>query len=160
MLYYHLTLLALVPHTSIWLTCIYARLLRSIQLFVTLWTRTCQAPLSMGFSRQLHWSGLLFPPPGDLPDPGMEPGSPALAGGFFTTLATWEAQCIFCILLIRLCLIFMWVWITVQKNSNQSYVHMHCWNQPITWKIHAFKSILVLVIWEENITFNFLSFLF
>ena len=76
--------------------------------------------------------------------------------------ATWEAQCIFCVLLIWLCLIFMWIWITVkpQKNSNQSYVHMHCWNQPITWKIHVFKSILVLVIWEENITFNFLNFLF
>ena len=39
----------------------------------------------MGFSRQEHWSGLPFPSPGDLPDPGMEPASPALAGGFFTT---------------------------------------------------------------------------
>ena len=37
-----------------------------------------QAPLSMGFSRQEHWSGLPCPPPGDLPDPGVEPGSPAL----------------------------------------------------------------------------------
>ena len=44
-----------------------------------------QAPLSMGFSRQEHWSGLPFPPPGDLPDPGVEPTSPALAGGLFTT---------------------------------------------------------------------------
>ena len=40
----------------------------------------CQAPLSMGFSRQEHWSGLPFPSPGDLPDPGSEPGSPALEG--------------------------------------------------------------------------------
>jgi len=39
----------------------------------------------MRFSRQQHWSGLPFPSPGDLPDPGMEPTSPALAGGFFTT---------------------------------------------------------------------------
>ena len=38
----------------------------------------CQAPLSMGFSRQVYWSGLLFPSPGDLPKPGIEPGSPAL----------------------------------------------------------------------------------
>ena len=48
----------------------------------------------MGFSRQEHWSGLLFPSPGDLPDPGMKPvslTSLALAGGFFTTSATWEA---------------------------------------------------------------------
>ena len=43
-----------------------------------------QAPLSMGFPRQKYWSGLTFPSPGDLPDPGMEPVSPALAGGFFT----------------------------------------------------------------------------
>ena len=43
-----------------------------IQLFVTLWTAACQAPLSMGFSRQEYWSGLPCPPPGDLPSPGME----------------------------------------------------------------------------------------
>ena len=46
-----------------------------IQLFVTI---ACQAPLSMGLSRQEHWSGLLCPPPGDLPDPGIEPVFPAL----------------------------------------------------------------------------------
>ena len=53
-----------------------------------------QAPLSMEFSRQAYWSGLPFPSPGDLPDPGIERASlmsPALAGGFFTTSATWEA---------------------------------------------------------------------
>ena len=47
-----------------------------------------QAPLSTGFSRQEYWSGLPFPPPGDLPDPGIEPASPvspALTGRFFTT---------------------------------------------------------------------------
>ena len=45
----------------------------------------CQAPLSMEFSRQGYWSGVPFPSPGDLPKPGIEPTSPALAGGFFTT---------------------------------------------------------------------------
>ena len=68
--------------------------LSHVQLFVTPWTIACQAPLSMGFSRQEYWSKLPFPPPGDLPDPGTEPMSlmsPALAGGFFTTSATWEA---------------------------------------------------------------------
>ena len=48
----------------------------------------------MGFPRQEYWSGLPFPPPGDLPDPGIEPasiGPPALVGRFFTTSATWEA---------------------------------------------------------------------
>ena len=63
-------------------------------LFVTLWTVAHQAPLSMGFSKQEDWSGLLCPSPGDLPNPGTEPAfltSPALVGGFFTTSATWEA---------------------------------------------------------------------
>ena len=67
----------------------------SVQLFVTLRTVAHQAPLSMGFSRQEYWSGLPCPPPGDLPDPGIEPVSlmsPALAGGFFTTGATWETR--------------------------------------------------------------------
>ena len=53
-----------------------------------------QAPLSMRFSRQEDWSGLPCPPPGDLPDPGIEPWSlisPALAGRFFTTSTIWEA---------------------------------------------------------------------
>ena len=58
-----------------------------VQLFATLWTVNRQAPLSMGFPRQEYWRGWLLPPPGDLPNPGMEPASlmsPALAGGFFT----------------------------------------------------------------------------
>ena len=45
---------------------------------MTLWTVACQAPLSMGFPRQENWSGLPFPPPGDLPNAGIEPTSPAL----------------------------------------------------------------------------------
>ena len=61
------------------------------QLFVTLWTIAHQAPLSMGFSRQECWSGLLCSSPGDLPHPGIEHlTSPALAGGFFTTSTTWK----------------------------------------------------------------------
>ena len=48
------------------------------RLFVNPWTVACLAPLSMGFSRQEYWSGLPFPSPGDLPDPGIQPGSPAL----------------------------------------------------------------------------------
>ena len=68
-----------------------------VWLFVTLWAVACQAPLSMTrrFSRQGYWSGLPRPPPGDLPDPEIELASlmsPALAGRFFTTSATWEAQ--------------------------------------------------------------------
>ena len=54
------------------------KLLSHVRLFATPWTVAYQAPLSMGFSRQECWSGLLFPSPGDFPDPGNEPGSPAL----------------------------------------------------------------------------------
>ena len=53
--------------------------------FVNPWTVARQAPLCMGFQRQEYWSGLPFPSPGDLPDPGIEPTSPALVGEFFTT---------------------------------------------------------------------------
>jgi len=59
---------------------------------VTAWTVARQTPLSMELSRQKYCSGLPFPSPGDLPDPGIDPVSPALAGGFFTTGVTWEAQ--------------------------------------------------------------------
>ena len=65
-----------------------------VQLFATTWTVAHQAPLSMGFSRPESWHGLPFPSPGGLPDPGIGPMSlmsPALAGRFFTTSATWEA---------------------------------------------------------------------
>ena len=61
----------------------------------TSWTVAHQALLSMGFFRQEYWSGLLCPPLGDLPDPGIEPASPtspALAGRFFSTSTTWGAQ--------------------------------------------------------------------
>ena len=51
------------------------------QLFVAPWTVARQAPLSMGFSRQGCWSGLPFPPPGDLSDPGIRPVAPALQAG-------------------------------------------------------------------------------
>ena len=62
-------------------------MLGRIPLFETPWTILCQACLSVhGISQQESWSGLPFPPPGDLPDPGMELASPALAGGFFTTV--------------------------------------------------------------------------
>ena len=60
----------------------------------TLWTAACQAPRSMGFSRQEYCSGLPSPPSGHLPNPRIEPASlmsPALAGRFFTINATWEA---------------------------------------------------------------------
>ena len=66
-----------------------------VQLFVTPWTIVYQASLSMEFSRQEYWSELPFPSPGDLPDPGIKPGSPvspASAGGFFTTELPGKTQ--------------------------------------------------------------------
>ena len=68
--------------------CICTQSLSFVWLFVIPWTVACQAPLSMGFSRQEYWSGLPFPTPEDLPDSRikpMSPASPALAGRFFTT---------------------------------------------------------------------------
>ena len=59
--------------------------LSHVQLFFTPWTVAPQDPLSMRFPRLEYWSGLPFPSPGDLPDPGMEPASPGLAGRFLTT---------------------------------------------------------------------------
>ena len=63
--------------------------LSRVPLFATPWTVAHQVPLSMGFSRQEYWSGLPFPSPGDLPDPGIEPRSPA--GRHFNLWATREA---------------------------------------------------------------------
>ena len=69
---------------------------KSLQLYPTLlaaWTIAHQAPLPMQLSRQEYWSGVSFPIPGDLSDPGIEPkppAFPALAGEFFTTRITWE----------------------------------------------------------------------
>ena len=59
--------------------------------FAIPWTVAHQAPLCLGFSRYEYWNGLPFPSPGDLPDPGIEPTFPALAGGFFTTEPPREA---------------------------------------------------------------------
>ena len=56
--------------------------------FATLWTKALQAPLSMGFPRQEYWSGLPFPSPGNMSNQGIEPASPALAGGFFFFFTT------------------------------------------------------------------------
>ena len=84
--------------------------LSHVQLFATPWTATSQDLLSVGFPRQEYWRGLPIPSPGDLPNPGMEPTSPALEGRFFTTelpgkskIRTTKAQCVLsCFSRIRL----------------------------------------------------------
>ena len=65
-----------VDHDIVNSTCVLSHF-RHVWLFVTLWTVAYQVPLSMGFSRQEYWSGLPCPPPGDLPDTGIKPSSPA-----------------------------------------------------------------------------------
>ena len=61
------------------------KLLSHVRLFVTPWTAAYQAPLSMGFSRQEYWRVLPFPSPGDLPNPGIKPRSPALEADALTS---------------------------------------------------------------------------
>jgi len=78
--------------------CLFVRVksLQSRPTLCNLWTVACQASLAMGFSRQECWSGLLCPPLRDLFNPGAKPESimsPAMADEFFTTSATWEADC-------------------------------------------------------------------
>ena len=73
----------------------YVQMLSHVQLFETPRTLDRQAPLSLGFSRQEYWSGMPFPPPGDLLDPEIKPDSlmsPALAGWFFTCNTSWQAN--------------------------------------------------------------------
>ena len=65
----------------------HAQSLSRAQLFVIPWNVACQAPLPMGFLRQEYWNELSFPSPGYLPDPGIEPTSSSLAGGFFLPLS-------------------------------------------------------------------------
>ena len=67
------------------LNCEEVKLLSHVRLFATPWTVAYQAPPSMGFSRQEYLSGLPFPSPGDLPDPGIKPGSPALEADALTS---------------------------------------------------------------------------
>ena len=75
------------PHCACVWVCVCLCVLSRVWVFATPWTVAHQAPLSMGFPRQEYWSGLLFLTPGEVPDPGIKPASPALAGRFFTATA-------------------------------------------------------------------------
>ena len=76
------------PKWYFYLTCCcYCLLLSCVQLILA-----CQAPLSLGFSRQEYWSGLPCPSPGNLPNPGIEPRSPALTGRFFFFFNHWATR--------------------------------------------------------------------
>ena len=73
-----------------------------VQLFATPWTTAYQSPLSMAFSRQQYWSGLPFLSPGDLPDPGIEPGSPTLqADALLSEPPQLATYCLVCELYLK-----------------------------------------------------------
>ena len=73
-----------------------------VQLFATPWTTAYQSPLSMAFSRQKYWSGLPFLSPGDLPDPGIEPGSPTLqADALLSEPPQLATYCLVCELYLK-----------------------------------------------------------
>ena len=74
-----------ISFSNAWKWKVKVKSLSHVRLLATPWKAAYQAPPPMGFSRQQYWSGLPFPSPGDLPNPGIELTSPALAGGFFTT---------------------------------------------------------------------------
>ena len=82
---------------------LFAQLLNPVWLFETPMDLAPQAPLSMGLSRQEYWRELPFPPPEDLPNPGIQPTTPAQAGGFFHHWVTWEVPIIYYSISILAC---------------------------------------------------------
>ena len=126
-----------------------------VRLFTTLCTIVCQAPLSMGFSRQEYWSGLPCLPLGDLPNPEVDLSSlmfPALAGRFFTTSATWEANLLSVLYKIKipraLCLHILgilfklasWVFLLAEMEAITSF--SEGMKTIIKWLCHLFLSRL------------------
>ena len=117
---------------SNWCMCVRVCMLSHfsrVQLFATLWTVPCQTSLFMGFSRQEYWSGLPFLNPGDLPHPGIEPTSltsPALAGRFFTTSATWKAHPFY-----KCCL----------SKHQENIRYLHCFERQGIWGARLFQLI-------------------
>ena len=124
------------------LPCRCAKLLQCIWLIATLWTIAHQAPLPMGSSRQEYWSRLPYPPPGNLPDPGIESESlmsPALAGRFFTTSATWETLgVIYGLYYVEICSFYSYF--------LESFYHR--------WVSNFVKSFLCIY-WDDHMVFIF-----
>ena len=94
--------MCMLMYTCVWMVraCAVLSRFNVSDSFVSPWTVTSQTPVSVGVSRQECWSGLPFPPPGDLPDSGTEPVSllsSALAAGFFTSSTTWCVCVGFCV---------------------------------------------------------------
>ena len=128
---------------------LYAQLLSYVRLAEAPWTVAHQDLLSMEFPRQEYWSGLLFPTPGDLTDPGIKPGSPvfpASAGGFFTTSATWEVL-LLCMIIVILslyiaCSSHLWVSVTTYFifPLSKQYKTAEPITKPVEWCPHKLGS--------------------
>ena len=127
-------------------------MLSPVCLFATPWTVACQTPTSVEFSRQEYWSGLLFPTPEDLPDPGIKPASPAspaAAGGFFTTSTNYYIKCFLCIYWDDHMLFILYSVIVVYHNdwfadTESSFCP---WNNLIM-EYEPFNVLLSLVGWH------------
>ena len=140
-----------------------AQLLSHVQLFATPWTVVHHAPLSMWFSRQEYWSGLPFPSPGDPPDPGTEPTSPALAGWYFMVWATREGPT-YRILPFKLPsrkgksvdtelgLVFFRSWGARQgwRETTASKSGVSFWERGVLFKKKVLKSTVHNFIWYYN----------
>jgi len=126
-------------HFELSLSCLVAKL--CLTLFVTPWTVDHQAPLCTWFSRQKYWGGLPFPSPGDLPNPGIEPVSPLLTGGFFTSEPLEKPT-------LSWCWIFV-VW--MNAICNLVTFKMFCISGR---KIHLF---FPMVVWYSWVVLNKLS---
>ena len=114
--------------TITYTTVLNVKSLSHVQLFVTPWTVTYQVPLSIGFSRQEYWSGLPFPPPGDLPNPGVEPRSPTLQADALLSEPPGKPHTIVYRLQSHTFVCFMYFgrWVLHTKTSiNFSHPHFH-----------------------------------
>ena len=114
--------------------------------------RLCQSPLTMEFPRQEYWSGLLFPTPEDLPDPGIKPASPAspaLAGGFFTTSTNYYVECFLCIYWGDHMIFILYSVIVVYRNDwfTDTESSFCPWNNLIM-EYEPFNVLLNLVGWH------------
>ena len=103
------------------------------------WTVAHQASLSMNFSRQYYLLGLPFPSPGNLPDPGIEPTSPALVGGFFTTDPPGKLQGLY------------WNILIISNKALSSINLFISWIARITLKVSGFYLVCIFIVKEEFI---------
>ena len=124
----------------------------------TPWTVACQAPLSVGFSKQESWSGLPFSSPGDLPDPGIKPGSPAPQADFFPDWATSEAHfwmesaCYFnSETFLSLYFMFLLIMVKVSRRNKSKPVTLKLWLGLLTINHSSFSRYLRSTFFREEI---------